>query len=103
MPARYVAYALGRVDFLIRSTDPEGPQWHDDTAAWRAELIAYCRQTQFVGLRVLHDELDEASGRAHVTFEATLRHGETTTVLAERSLFLRKDGRWLYHSGESER
>ena len=100
MPARYTAYATGNVDYLIKTTDPEGPHWREDTSAWREELIHYCRLTEFAGLEILSDELDEASGRAHVTFKVDLRQEGQPVGFTERSLFLSKDGRWLYHSAE---
>ena len=103
MPARYTAYAIGDVDFLIQTTHPRGPQWESDRDAWRAELIDYCRAVDFRGLEILEVEMDEAAeadGRAHVTFRATLERGGHTVAFTERSLFLREDGVWLYYSGE---
>ncbi len=100
MRARYTAFASGNVDFLIRTTHPEGPQFQADTAAWKAELVAYCRATAFVGLAVLEHEVDEDTGRAHVTFRADLEQDGRSVGFTERSLFVRQDGRWLYHSGE---
>ncbi len=102
MPARYTAYALGNVEFLIRTTHPGGPHWHADTAAWKADLLAYCRTTTFAGLTVLSHDLDEEHGRAHVTFRAELRQGGAPVGFTERSLFQREAGRWLYHSGEMD-
>ncbi|MBV1859071.1 MAG: SEC-C domain-containing protein [Nannocystaceae bacterium] len=100
MPARFSAYAIGNVEFLIRTTHPSGPHWQDDTAAWRSELLKYCRATTFVGLTVLEHGLDEATGRAHVTFRANLRQDGAPVGFTERSLFLHEAGRWRYHSGE---
>lgn len=102
MPARYTAYALGKVDFLIRTTHPQGPHWQADPAAWARELAAYCKATTFAGLTVSAHDLDEAAGRAHVTFHADLRQDGEQLGFTERSLFLRDpdSGRWLYHSGE---
>lgn len=107
MPARYTAYAIGNVDFIIRTTHPDGPEWREDPVAWKAELVAYCRSVRFTGLTVLESEMDESHGRAHVTFRAALErldargdHGEHISF-TERSLFLQHDGRWRYHPGET--
>ena len=100
MPARYTAYAIGNVDFLIRTTHPDGPQWNEDRTRWAAELLTYCRSTEFVALAVLEHDVDEDKGRAHVTFRAELRHEGAPAGFTERSLFVREDGRWLYHSGD---
>lgn len=100
MRARYTAYALGDVDFLIRTTHPTGPVFREDTRAWARELRAYCQQTRLLGLEVLDHSVDEAQDTATVTFRARLATAAETTVLHERSLFRRESGRWLYHSGE---
>ncbi len=100
MPARYSAYAIGDVDFLIDTTHPGGPQWASDRAAWRLELVDYCRSTRFLRLEILEDELDEGAGRAYVTFRAHLERDGQAVGFEERSLFLLVDGRWKYHSGE---
>jgi len=100
MPTRYTAYAIGNVDFIMKTTHPGGPQWNADRASWKAELVAYCRAIEFVGLRVLEHEIDEAAGRAFVTFRAELARDGAAMGFSERSLFVREDGVWLYHSGE---
>ncbi len=100
MRARYTAFAMGKVDFLLDTTHPEGPQAQPDRARWRAELDAYCRTTQFDGLTVLEHDVDEQAGRATVTFRAELSRDGRPLGFTECSLFLRVDGRWLYHSGD---
>jgi len=102
MRSRYTAYAIGNVEYLIRTTHPEGPHWNADTAAWGAELAEYCKHTDFAGLTVLEHSVDEDAGRGHVTFRADLRQDGRAVGFTERSLFLRHGNRWLYHSGENE-
>lgn len=102
MPARYTAYATGNVEFLIRTTHPGGPQWHEDRTLWASELSAYCKATTFAGLTVLEHSIDpNDDARAHVTFRVDLR-ADGPVGFTERSLFLRDDARWLYHSGEMD-
>lgn len=100
MPARYTAYAMGDVDFVMATTHPDGPQWEADRVAWKADLIAYCRATRFTGLEILEHELDEDAERGHVTFRAHLEREGQPNSFVERSLFLKHEGRWKYHSGE---
>lgn len=100
MRARYSAFAIGHVRFLVRTTHPTGPQWRADTAAWKADLTAYCKAITFTGLDVLAHETDEDAGRAYVTFRADLEQDGRPVGFTERSLFLREGRRWLYHSGE---
>ena len=97
MRSRYAAYALGLVDHLLRTTDPSGPHFEADTARWRADVQAFCEQTTFDGLEVLEARAEGDQGI--VDFRARLSSTEGATVMAERSLFRRAEGRWLYHSG----
>lgn len=108
MRSRYSAYALGLVDYLMQTIHRDHPQFRKNTAAWREELLTYCRDTRFVGLRVLASSDAVASDTdGWVQFEATLcqeaSDGEDVTlVLAETSRFVKLGQRWLYYSGETE-
>lgn len=101
MRARYAAYAIGDVGFVIRTTHPDGPIAQDDRVAWKRELTEYCRATRFEGLTVLEHTIDEAAGRATVTFTARLSQAGRDVSFTERSLFVREGARWAYHSGEN--
>ena len=103
MRSRYAAYALGRTDYIVATTDPGGPQWQGepggDTAPWEADIRRFCETTRFVGLRIL--EAPEPVGdEGTVSFRAELEQGGRDASFAERSRFTRADGRWRYHSGE---
>ena len=101
MRARYTAYALGKVDFIITTTHPRGPHFRHDRSAWKRELLAYCRAHAFVNLTVTQQELDEAEGCAWVTFEAAIERDGVRSRLAERSRFERDGQRWKYVSDDS--
>lgn len=94
MRSRYSAYALNRAEYIIQTTDPEGPMWRTDEATWRADLEAFSTQTRFAGLIIL------AADTEMVTFRATLFHGKQDISFTERSVFRREDGRWLYTSAQ---
>ena len=97
MRSRYCAYAIGLYDYVIQTTDPTGPHWQYDQAAWNRELESFGAATQFRGLMICDYELDEEV--AWVTFDAQLeQHGRGVRMI-EKSLFRRVDDRWLYHSG----
>lgn len=93
MRSRYSAYALNRAEYIIQTTNPEGPMWRTDMAAWRADLEAFSTQTRFAGLIIL------AADHETVTFRAILFQGTRDVSFTERSVFHREDGRWLYTSG----
>jgi SEC-C motif-containing protein len=95
MRSRYTAYALGQVDHVIATTDPEGPAHPPDVVAWRAELAEYVAQVRFVGLRVLGADVD-GPDTGWVHFRAELDQGGQRLVQEERSHFTRREGRWHY-------
>ena len=97
MRARYSAYAVGDVAFIVNTTHPAGPHFQPDRAAWLQEVAQFCRRSRFEGLRVLESSTD--GDRGEVTFHATIFQGKADRSFSERSLFLREGGRWYYHSG----
>lgn len=92
MRARYAAYALGEIDFLVRTAvdaDREG------IAAWQ-------KRATFVGLRVEQVEAGtERDEAGFVTFAARFLEDGRCAELRERSRFAKVAGRWRYESGES--
>lgn len=107
MRSRFSAFALGQVDYLIATTLPEGPRAEPDRAAWRRELLSYCKTTKFIGLRIISTEGEPGEPEGFVTFEATLMQEGRIFSFIERSLFQRIPGtgkkdvaRWYYVDGE---
>lgn len=100
--SRYAAYALGLVDYIIATTDPDGPQWVADAEAWRDQIRRFAQGTRFRGLTIL-DAPDAGPHDGFVTFRAELERDGADVSFSERSRFARRDGRWCYHSGEPVR
>lgn len=98
MRSRYVAYALGKVDYILATTDPDGPQFESDGAAWRASVAAFSVGTQFLRLTVLGSTA--AGDVGEVTFRVQLTQSGRDASFGETSRFTRKAGRWFYHSGQ---
>lgn len=98
--ARYTAYALGKVRFIMDTTHPSAPHVREDRVAWRAELQDYCKRASFQGLEIHEHEVDEARGEAFVTFTVALRVDGEDAGFTERSRFLRDGNRWRYVDGE---
>ncbi|MCH9609826.1 MAG: hypothetical protein S4CHLAM45_09110 [Chlamydiales bacterium] len=82
MRSRYSGYALGNIDYILKT----GVQ--DENS--RKGLEHFCNETQFVGLEIL-----EESGNT-VTFKAILERDGVDTSFIEKSLFEKRDGRWIY-------
>lgn|SRR5512140_1845857 len=100
MRSRYAAYALGEVEYLWRTLDPEHPDRARPEAEVLRELRAFSQATSFARLRVLDDDEDEAAGTARVLFHAELYQAGKERSFAERSLFKRREDGWRYRSGE---
>jgi SEC-C motif-containing protein len=88
MRSRYTAFALGDADYLVRT-------WHLRT---RPEDVALDDGTVWEGLVV--EEAVEDGDAATVTFRASWRRDAERGVLAERSRFVRRGGRWVYVDGD---
>ena len=95
MRSRFTAYALGHVDYLVYSHDPDArsPKLREAIGEWAA-------RAEFQTLRVITTEAGrpgDDSGRVH--FEADYNEGGESKTLAEMSEFRRYDGRWVYSKG----
>lgn len=100
MRSRYAAYAKEEVDYVVETTDPNGPVWQEPLAQWRADIRRFGRDTEFVGVDILDTSVD--GDRAEVEFRAKLRSDGRDTSFVERSEFVRREGRWFYWGGEVE-
>ncbi len=90
MRARYSAYALGNVDYIMRTTHSEHPDKQLAPSEWRAQIEAFCQATQFIGLEIL--EAQEET----VTFRAELQQGGKDVSFTERSVFGKEGECWCY-------
>jgi SEC-C motif-containing protein len=98
MRSRYTAYAVGDVAYLMATTAPASPWARADRGSWRAELVAWCRDTRFCGLTVHDHDTQGDTGTVH--FSARLTQGDRDLSFSERSRFVRRDGRWWYLDGQ---
>lgn len=91
MRSRYSAYALNLADYIMETTDPDGPMFEKNRDAWRNHLLEFSENTTFTGLKI------DDSAQDTVTFTALLQSGNKDASFTEKSLFVNKNGRWLYH------
>lgn len=94
MRSRYCAYALGLIDYIIKTTHPENPDAASDKNRWKKEILAFSQNTRFEKLTIL--EFTEVGDRAYVTFFAKLSQNGKDASFMERSQFEKLAGRWLY-------
>ena len=93
MRSRYSAYSLHLADYILKTTHPTNSDYTVETALWKENILEFCYNTQFLGLKI--GEFIDGETVAYVTFDAILNSGS----LKEKSRFLKEDGKWLYESG----
>lgn len=98
MRSRYTAFALGAIDYLIRTTARRKRAPQD------AELLAEQTQvTTWTGLEILATEAGRAGDQlGMVEFKASFDSPEGSAILHERSNFEREEGHWVYTDGDVE-
>ena len=89
MRARYSAYVVGQINYLLAT-------WHPSTAPGDLELSPI----KWLGLDVRHTETGGDAGE--VEFVARLRDSSGRAQrMHETSRFVRQDGRWYYIDGQN--
>ncbi|MDW6003711.1 YchJ family metal-binding protein [Vibrio mangrovi] len=94
MRARYSAYALGLVDFIIATYHPSCQAEHD------RQEIEHGIHNHWTKLVVLQAENGSDSDEGFVRFKAYFEQDGESYSLQERSRFVRENGRWYYIDGE---
>ncbi len=96
MRSRYAAFARGQVDYLVETLHPSRRGALD-----RAGLVESARKLRWTGLTITATEAGSIfDTEGVVAFEARYRQGKRDGVLAERSRFVREEGRWYYVDGD---
>jgi SEC-C motif domain protein len=92
MSARYVAYTLGEVDFIVQSHDPATRDEADPEA-----IAKWSKEADWQGLEILNTTAGgEQDNEGEVEFIARFVTGGREVKHHERSTFERKDGRWYF-------
>jgi SEC-C motif domain protein len=97
MRSRYSAYALQKAAYIIKTTHPKNKNFTLDFKKWEAQILLFCKTTQFTGLEIV--DFQDGVSQASVSFIARLTQGERDASFKECSLFEKLDGRWLYKDG----
>ena len=100
MRSRYVAYATGAVDHLVRTLHPAHVDRAIGDEVLRAQLRLACSTYRYMGLEVRAHE--ERGDEAFVTFRARVFEKGRDRSFGERSRFARVDGAWRYLDGATE-
>jgi SEC-C motif-containing protein len=98
MRSRYSAYALGLVEYILKTTHPSHPDARRPEGVRRKEIEEFCKTTIFKGLKIL--DVQEGETKGMVKFTAFLTMDEKDFAFTEKSTFEKVLGNWLYLSGE---
>jgi len=97
MRSRFTAYAMGRADYLAATTCAQARAELDVE-----ELGRYCRAVKCISLRILSTEFGGPGDETGiVTFHAKLMINGKRMLHAEKSRFIREEGKWMYVDGET--
>jgi SEC-C motif-containing protein len=98
MRSRYTAYVTGDIDHIVRTQDEAGGDVD------REAIEKFSRESEWLGLEIVATEAGgEGDEKGMVEFVARYRPktgGGGETRHHERSQFARRDGRWIFASGE---
>ncbi len=98
MRARFTAYSVADVDFLIKTTAM--PQRENLDAE---ELEDYCLSIRCISLKILATEAGgPKDDTGMVRFHASMQVDGKRRLHAETSHFHREDGQWVYESEDEE-
>jgi len=93
MRSRYVAYTLGREDYLLAT-------WHPSTRPTTLDMVDKI-ETKWLGLKVKRHEYNlQEPDRAVVEFVARYKVGGRAHRLHEVSRFVRDGEQWFYVDGD---
>jgi SEC-C motif domain protein len=96
MRARYAAYVLGEIDFVVSSHTPEAAKDVD-----RASTEAWSKNSKWLGLEVLKTEGGGANDDAGtVEFVARYKVKNVAIEHRERAKFEKRAGKWYFADGE---
>jgi SEC-C motif domain protein len=96
MRSRYTAFAVGNVDYILETHDPDrrGEIDRNNTEAWS-------KQSEWLGFELVSSEHGGPSDDAGVIeFIAKYRAKGVTISHRERSVFRKQNGRWWFVDGQ---
>jgi SEC-C motif-containing protein len=96
MRARYAAYALGEIDYILTTHDPDTAKEVD-----RESTEAWSKSSTWLGLEILGTEKGAAAdSEGAVDFVARYKLQGVTVSHRERATFRKLEGRWVFIDGK---
>jgi SEC-C motif-containing protein len=108
LQSRYTAFKFRNIGYIIATTHPSCRDYQPDKITWAKDLNkrGMFDSYTFEGLEVLKEENNGDSDEAFIEFQVTLKERNNndpkTTIIQERSKFLRDSDTkiWSYASGD---
>ena len=97
MKSRYSAYVVKNIDYIIKTTHKENPDFTIQTKQWKDDILLFCGESKFIKLEILEINLNDLE--SYVTFKVELQIDNKDEFFVEKSKFLKENNMWLYHSG----
>ncbi len=98
MKSRYSAYAVNNAKYIINTTHKDNSDYLIDKRTWKKNIQDFINETNFKSLEVL--EFIDGLEVAFVTFKANIYINSKDSSFTEKSKFVKKNGKWLYLSGD---
>lgn len=98
MKARYSAYAIGDVGFIMSTTHPKHVESKKDPRVRQKEIEHFSKNTVFQKLEIL--KVEPGDPISYVTFRVFLEQGGKPFSYTERSTFEKVQGKWFYLLGD---
>ena len=96
MRARYTAYAMGNVDFIINSNEPESRE-----NLSREAIEEWSRGSEWQGLEILSTKKGGAGDtEGLVEFKAHYMQNRARFTHHELASFRKMDGKWMFFDGD---
>ena len=96
MRARYAAYALGEVDFILKTNDPDNSEGVD-----RASTEVWSRESKWLGFELLSTNAGGPEDETGIVeFVARYKLKGVAVAHRERATFKKRDGVWFFVDGE---
>jgi SEC-C motif-containing protein len=89
MRSRYTAYALGKAEYIIKTTHPKSPYFETDRNQWKKGILEFCHTTKFLKLEILSSDDSSVHFIAHLSQKGPL-------TLEENCHFEKVNNTWLY-------
>lgn len=100
MRSRYAAFALNLPDYIIKTMAKSHPNYDSNLDLFRESITHFSLTTDFEGLEIL--STSQSGDTGIVTFKAILKSDGNDISFIEESFFIRKNGKWIYHSGKKK-